>query len=211
MRPVAITIYDDSGQKLDQVNLLEPDEADAAVYGSYPLERPVAVPAGGRVYVLIEATNPHVFQEAMTVRRYMHRGVSATPEPSRSSVPRGRIQTDPLAALDGSPATPAARSTDPRTSHRAAQLARPRAGGQRAKLLEAWRRAASNQPRFLGYTADEACRYAGVRLNSGTRRITELVEGGWLEDSGQTRKTEARRDAVVWRLTDAARRLLDVA
>lgn len=49
-----------------------------------------------------------------------------------------------------------------------------------------------------------------LHLNPSTQRPrrVELVEMGWIEDSGRRLPTRAGRSAVVWVLTDSARRLL---
>jgi hypothetical protein len=41
-------------------------------------------------------------------------------------------------------------------------------------------------------------------MNPSTQRPrrVELVEGGWVEDSGERRPTRSGMDAVVWRGTD---------
>ena len=46
-----------------------------------------------------------------------------------------------------------------------------------------------------------------LRLNPSTQRPrrVELVEGGWIEDSGRRRRTRSGRDAVVWTLSERAR------
>ena len=53
----------------------------------------------------------------------------------------------------------------------------------------------------LGGATDEEIQL-GLGMNPSTQRPrrVELVEGGWIEDSGERRKTRSGRSAVVWTL-----------
>lgn len=61
-----------------------------------------------------------------------------------------------------------------------------------------------------GWTTDELVDVSGKPHQSISARVNELRDGGWIVDSGQTRKTRSNHDATVWRLTDEARRELIV-
>ena len=104
------------------------------------------------------------------------------------------------------PESPKARSTDPSTSKEAAVHNRPRAGSQRARLLEAivFHSTPGPGPRPRnGLTAEEAAKQTGIRLNSASTRMSELLRGGWIEESGQ-RRTEAGENATVYVATAKA-------
>lgn len=86
------------------------------------------------------------------------------------------------------------RSTDPTTSRLAFLSNQPRAGTQRAKLLEAVKSA-----RFDGMTAEQAATAAGIRLNSASTRMSELMRGGHIvESTTLTRKTSGGDRAIVY-------------
>lgn len=79
---------------------------------------------------------------------------------------------------------PAVRATDPATSRKAAADVAVRAGSQRWRLLFAYGGGKE-------LTADEAMRDAGVSERSCYwKRISELVQGGYLEDTGVERMGE---------------------
>lgn len=79
------------------------------------------------------------------------------------------------------------------TQRTAAVLAYPSTGTWRRKVLDAITVAGNH-----GMT-DEQIQEA-LRMNPSTQRPrrVELVEGGWVMDSGRRRSTRSRRDAVVW-------------
>lgn len=85
------------------------------------------------------------------------------------------------------------RTDHPSTSREAALHAMPRSGTQRLRVLEA----IVECPR----TDDELQRDLRMSGNSERPRRVELVEGGWIEPSGETRRTlSGDEDAIVWRL-----------
>lgn len=98
------------------------------------------------------------------------------------------------------------------TSAAALALAAPKAGTQRARVLDALRhderRTLQRRPRFgadsVGLTDVELSHDTGLPPNSVRPRRVELVDAGWVEDSGRRRKHNGR-DHVVWTLTEAAR------
>lgn len=92
------------------------------------------------------------------------------------------------------------------TSAAALQLVAPKAGTQRELVLIVVRGEQGNltsRP-AAGLTDVELAYRTGLPANSVRPRRVELVDGGWLEDSGQRRKHNGR-DHVVWTLTEAAR------
>lgn len=91
-----------------------------------------------------------------------------------------------------------ARVTDPLTSKRAARLARPRAGSQRERILQA----IIDAP--LGLNYDEAAEATGIVSVSVSTRISELAKGGWIERAGE-RETSAHGQAAVWVASAKAR------
>lgn len=64
-----------------------------------------------------------------------------------------------------------------------------------------WRRKVLDYIAFChedGATDEEIQQYLNMNPSTQRPRRVELVEGGWIEDSGRRRKTRSRRDAVVW-------------
>lgn len=90
------------------------------------------------------------------------------------------------------------------TSRAAALLAEPRSGTNRRAVLDAV--AAVARTPAVGLTDVEAQRATGLTPNSERPRRVELVDGGWLADSGVTRAHHGR-EHTVWVLTDKAARL----
>lgn len=103
-----------------------------------------------------------------------------------------------------------ARTGARRTSSDAARLVAPRSGTARMAVLEAVA-AVARDVRTVGLTDVEIQRSTGLSPNSARPRRVELVDGGWLADSGQTREHYGR-EHTVWVLTDkAAKHLAAVA
>lgn len=86
---------------------------------------------------------------------------------------------------------PSVRRTDPDTSH-AAAVHRPGRVTQRGRLLD------EIQGRANGATNDELEQATGIRLNSLTRRVTDLKELGFIRDSGQRRQASSGSAQIVW-------------
>ena len=86
---------------------------------------------------------------------------------------------------------------DSETSRRAAIDAYPRQGSQRWKILKAL--VVSPLTRY------EIMQQTGLLENSVRPRVVELIEGGWIEETDQTRPTGSKSKAVVLALTAKAR------
>jgi len=120
------------------------------------------------------------------------------------SAPRssGKGSPGPLPSPDASGAglaRPGARAT----SKKAALDVLPATGKQRRRILDAIV-SVSRDPRTVGLTDPELQRMTGIGANSERPRRVELCDGGWLEDSGQTRE-HAGGEHTVWVLTEKAR------
>lgn len=86
------------------------------------------------------------------------------------------------------------------TSRAAALANLPRSGTQREAVLDCLAESAQ--------TDEEVSRKLKmVKSSAGTRR-GELVEGGWVEDTGLRRKTRLGNMAIVWGITQKARESL---
>ena len=84
-----------------------------------------------------------------------------------------------------------ARSTDPATSHLAALKHQPRAGSQRARILDAIADAGSR-----GMTAAEAGRATGI--NGAWKRVSELAQGGHITEAGIRVDPESGANGTVY-------------
>lgn len=88
------------------------------------------------------------------------------------------------------------------TSKQAAYEVLPKTGQQRRRILDAVV-AVARDPRVVGLTDVELQRSTGINPNSLRPRRVELVDGGWLAPSGQTREHYGN-DHTVWVLTEKA-------
>lgn len=94
-------------------------------------------------------------------------------------------------------------------TERAAALAvAPRTGTLRALVLGAFADCATAGE--SGLTDHELAHHLGKYLYSIAPRRTELVHGGWLEDSTERRITPNGAQAVVWRLSPTGRERLAI-
>lgn len=100
------------------------------------------------------------------------------------------------------PAGRKVRTSDPSTSRKAALEALPRQGGQRHRIL-----AAIVQTGVRGLTYDDVSERLKLRGVSVSTRISELAQGGWIEEHGH-RRTSAGAMATVWVATAKAREAL---
>ena len=93
------------------------------------------------------------------------------------------------------------RHSDPYTARDAALANLPLKGSQREELLHLH---VSNHPSG-GMSNSELQTLTPMLNDSLTTRVSELVSGGWLEDSGVTRINSNSIACVVWRLSQKAR------
>jgi hypothetical protein len=121
----------------------------------------------------------------------------ALSQPRSARTPRGVSSTDPGANGRGK-----ARTGARETSVSAAVYAEPGTGTKRRAVLDAVA-AVARDPRTAGLTDVEIQRATGISPNSARPRRVELVDGGWLEDSGETRE-HFGREHTVWVLTERA-------
>jgi hypothetical protein len=85
----------------------------------------------------------------------------------------------------------------PRTTQvQAALRALPSSGSKRGVLLAMFQ--SIHRVNGGGYTDDELARYTTWGLNTIRPRRLELVEAGWVRDSGETRPTQGGSPAIVW-------------
>lgn len=129
-------------------------------------------------------------------------------EPERLNKPGWRrlsaavaaVQADAAAGLSD-PSAPAValhnEATD--TERAAAYEVLPRSGSQRERVLHF----VSANP--AGVTDFEIADGTGLEASSVRPRRGELVEGGWLEDSGERRLSPSGHPAIVWRVSRAGR------
>ena len=89
----------------------------------------------------------------------------------------------------------------PPTEVGAALRVHPRTGTQKRLILDAV--AASGD---AGLIDEEIAHIPGVADTAHRTRRNELVEGGWVEDSGRTRPTASDAPSIVWVLTERGRR-----
>lgn len=124
---------------------------------------------------------------------------------------RGMVERYELGDLHANQG-PAHHRPDKATAVTAAELALPRAGTLRDKVIIAisqsgyglrvgWRPDGVTEP---GLTQEEVAHYWAVYLYSIAPRFAELERMGWIKDSGRTRTTTRGQQAVVWVLTDIA-------
>lgn len=95
------------------------------------------------------------------------------------------------------------KSGAPVTQRKAAILVYPRTGTYRNGVLSAVATAPD------GRTDEELYEVTGWDENTVRPRRNELMNGGWIEDSGRARKTPSGKDAVVWVLTESGRAHID--
>lgn len=79
------------------------------------------------------------------------------------------------------------------TSQEAAEAIAPVAGTLRARVLEVHQVAEEH-----GLTDEEGIDVTGMSASTYRPRRVELVDDGWLRESGVTRPTRSGRQAVVW-------------
>lgn len=90
------------------------------------------------------------------------------------------------------PATPGYKVDGPSKDAAIAMI--PTAGTLRYRVFSAIENSIS------GITTDECAERLGETVLSIRPRFTELMNGGWIEDSGIRRKNASGRSATVWRV-----------
>jgi len=88
----------------------------------------------------------------------------------------------------------------PDTQRKAAIAQWPTSGTQRRHILDF---IAEQEDR--GATDEEIEQCFGARHQSASARRNELMNDGWIEDSGKRRRTTSGKEAIVWVLSDAGR------
>ncbi len=78
------------------------------------------------------------------------------------------------------------------TSRQAAVAIRPAAGTLRARVLAAIEAASD------GLTDEEGCEATGMNPSTWRPRRGELLVGGFIRDTGRTRKSASGREATIW-------------
>jgi hypothetical protein len=91
----------------------------------------------------------------------------------------------------------ASHSTDPGTSQQAAKLNFPRSGNQRRRVLEALVARGSRGATFEELVVDTG-------IESAAKRLTELVQGGWVFQTEATRPTHTGSPATVHLVSEKA-------
>lgn len=114
------------------------------------------------------------------------------------STPSDENEPQRLFDLDASALGPFAR--DSAASRQAALDNYPRAGTQRHMIVAALRNAEES-----GHTREELSGETEIVLQAVCARVSELVERGWVQESGASRATRQKSPAGVLVLTDAAR------
>jgi len=89
----------------------------------------------------------------------------------------------------------------PETERLAAIEVYPRTGSSRRRVLDAIRAAGDR-----GRTDEELSIELGLRWRSTAPRRNELLNGGWVVDSGRRRRTTSGASAAVWVLSERGRR-----
>ena len=92
-----------------------------------------------------------------------------------------------------SAASPRARHTDPATSHAAAESMQGTAKLHRELIYGALHD-------YGDLTAEEAADRCGLHKVQANRRMKEMFRMGLVAPTGETRRTEAGRQARVWRV-----------
>lgn len=114
-----------------------------------------------------------------------------------------RLALDELAAADPTELDrPAARRSDPATSHAGAAVARLRAGSQRHRLLSAF---------YIDGDLNADLAHSRTTIPSTAcywKRVSELHAAGYIEPTGATAPGRAGEAQTVYRITDLGRTAL---
>lgn len=101
------------------------------------------------------------------------------------------------------PSEPAAYTGRTTTSATAAALVYPKTGTQRQRVLQAI------TDSFDGLTDAQIQDRLHMTESTQRPRRVELVQQGWIRDSGRRRCYNGHSEAIIWVLTDTARRLAE--
>jgi hypothetical protein len=95
-----------------------------------------------------------------------------------------------------------ARSSDPDTSHAAARMLSGKAGTMRFRLLWVFK--------FNEYTAEEAAFHTDFTAADGAwKRVSDLLNDGLIEPTGETRPGTSGRQQRVLRITEKGRAVVE--
>lgn len=90
------------------------------------------------------------------------------------------------------------RTSDPFTSHEAAQKAVPRMGSEKSIVLEIFQ---TYYPlNFICDEVEQLAQIAGAWPGNASKRVSDLARDGYIEWTGKTRLTRANKQAKEWRL-----------
>jgi hypothetical protein len=93
---------------------------------------------------------------------------------------------------------------DSETSRQAALDAYPRQGSQRHRILLVFARQVPRET-AAGYTRDELEAFTSLSGNTIRPRVQELIEGGFLTETEETRRTRSGSEATVLKITHKGR------
>lgn len=106
--------------------------------------------------------------------------------------PQPTLFDEPMAIDTLIPPTRLVRTTDPDTSHKSAESASRRGPSQRLRIWEALK--------HLGSATDyELSVHCGILRSSASKRRQELMDLGYVVDTGRRRATDTGSSAIVWR------------
>lgn len=115
-----------------------------------------------------------------------------TPKPANKDGAKKKRKSDPNRVWR-SVHPPYRKNAPEGTSDRAAAFIAPHTPNQRSRVFEAIRNAGT-----WGMTDEEGQALTGIKVQSYTPRRRELAMAGWIQDSGERRKTLSGCDAAVW-------------
>lgn len=87
------------------------------------------------------------------------------------------------------------------TSIIAAKMALPKIKGHKKIVLDAFIERGN-----YGYTHEELGEHVPIRADTARKRTKDLVDAGFIEDSGNKRKVSSGNMSIVWRATGKAYR-----
>lgn len=117
---------------------------------------------------------------------------NGTPKPLNTGDAENKSQPDHIRAWR-TPRPPYRKNAPKGTSDKASSFIAPHTPNQRSRVFEAIRNAGT-----WGMTDEEGQALTGIKVQSYTPRRRELAMAGWIQDSGERRKTVSGCDAAVW-------------